>query len=373
MKILHVEAGMHLYGGAQQVLYIMQGLSRLGVSNVLACPDDSEIGNKIVALKEPSIKAISVKMQGDADFGLIFRLRKIILQEQVDLVHLHSRRGADVLGGIAARLCGIPCVLSRRVDNTESVLVAKLKYRLYDRIITISEAIKNVLLKAQVPAAKIICVRSAVDAEQYDRICEREKFNQLFGVSKEHVVIGMLAQFIPRKGHRYLLEALPEVMEKYPGIKVLLFGKGPLLDQVQSEIKQRNLQDIVMIAGFRSDLSSWLCCLDILVHPAEMEGLGVSLLQAAAAGVPIIGSRAGGIPEVIRDGENGLLIEPGDVQGLRDAMLDLLSDSKLRRKMGLRGKQMISKMFSIDVMAAGNLAVYKEVLGDANQRSEEGE
>ena len=114
--------------------------------------------------------------------------------------------------------------------------------------------------------------------------------------------------------------------------------------------------------GFADDLPAQLGCLDLLVHPADMEGLGVSLLQASAARVPIIASRAGGMPEAVVDGENGLLISVGDVAGLAAAMNRLLGDAGLRKQMGDSGWTMVMHDFSVDTLCEGNLAIYKKVL-----------
>jgi glycosyltransferase involved in cell wall biosynthesis len=114
--------------------------------------------------------------------------------------------------------------------------------------------------------------------------------------------------------------------------------------------------------GFRSDLADWLGGLDILVHPADMEGLGIALLQAAAAGLPIVASRAGGMPEIVHDGETGILVPPGDVAALTAAILRLLGDSGLRERLGAAGRALVLGEFSVDAMCAGNLAVYRRVL-----------
>ena len=163
MKILHVEAGKHLYGGARQVLYIVEGLAARGVTNLLACPAGSEM-----ARQQPAgTRVVAMKMGGDGDIGMVTRLASLIRAEKPDLVHLHSRRGADTWGGLAARLAGVPCVLSRRVDNPESRLAVAIKYRLYDHVITISEGIRQVLLGEGLAPGKVSCVRSAVDATPY--------------------------------------------------------------------------------------------------------------------------------------------------------------------------------------------------------------
>jgi glycosyltransferase involved in cell wall biosynthesis len=123
----------------------------------------------------------------------------------------------------------------------------------------------------------------------------------------------------------------------------------------------------VRLAGFREDLPGVLPCLDLVVHPATMEGLGVSLLQAASAGVPIVASNAGGMPEAVRDGLNGLLVPPGDVAALGAAVGRLLRQPALAKRMGRAGRVLMRSEFSIDVMVEGNLTVYRELLTERGQ------
>ncbi|HET8701920.1 MAG TPA: glycosyltransferase, partial [Nitrococcus sp.] len=124
----------------------------------------------------------------------------------------------------------------------------------------------------------------------------------------------------------------------------------------------RNLDSHVRFEGFRNDLPRILPCLDLLVHPARMEGLGVALLQAAACGLPIVAGRAGGIPEIVRDGVNGLLVEPDDVPALAQALGRLCDDAALRRAFGESGREIALQEFSIDAMVDGNLRVYRALV-----------
>lgn len=358
MKILHVEAGRHFYGGARQVAYIIEGLAQRGVANLLACPPDAAIARHLGA----QAQLCPLPMKGDADLLLVPRLLRLIRAERPDLVHIHSRRGADLWGGIAARLAGVPCVLSRRVDNPESPAWVALKYRLFDRVITISEAIRQVLLAEGVPAAKLHCVRSALEAAPWLQPVDRRAMRREFGLPEEALLVGMVAQLIPRKGHRHLFATLPALLARFPDLKVLVFGRGPLEAELRAEAARPELGGCVHFAGFRDDLPRWLGGLDVLAHPAEMEGLGIALLQAAAAAVPIVTSRAGGMPEAVQDGVSGLLTKPGDVPALTEALARLLADAELRRHMGEAGRARVLAEFSIDAMVEGNLAVYRQLL-----------
>ena len=358
LTLMHVEAGRHLYGGALQVLYLLRGLAAQGHTNILVCPANSAIAK--TAEEHARIHALS--MSGDLDLAFIPRLKQLIKDAGPDLVHLHSRRGADVLGGLAARWAGVPAIVTRRVDNPEPAWWARRKYRMYRRVIAISEGIAQVLRAEGVDPALVSVVRSAVDTERFSSACDRDRFRQALPLPAGGAVIGMAAQFIERKGHRVLLDAIPEVLKVFPQTQFLLFGKGPLENDIAAQIQVRDLTHNVHLAGFRDDLERILPCLDVLAHPADMEGLGVSLLQAAAASVPIVATRVGGIPEAVRDGVNGILIAPSDPAALAQAIMKLLRDPNQAKAFGAQGRALMQKEFSIDVMVEGNLRVYRDVI-----------
>lgn len=359
MKVLHVEGGAHLFGGARQVMYLIEGLRARGIANVLLCRRGSDVARAAVTLAQ----VIEAPMGGDADLRIIGWTRRAIARERPDLVHLHSRIGADVMGGIAARLAGVPVVHTRRVDNPEPRWQVALKYRLHDRVIAISEAIGRVLLAEGLPAARLRVVRSAIPPSAFGRCGDRAPVLARLGLPADAVVLGVVAQLIPRKGHRFLLDALPGLIDLEPRLRVVFFGKGPLAEPLAARIAAAGLDGRVTLAGFRDDLADILPCLDLLVHPATLEGLGVALLQAAAAGVPIVASAAGGIPEAVHDGVNGLLVPPGDVPALAAAVARLLTDPDLRQRLGAGGVDLMRRAFSVDAMVDGNLAVYRELVG----------
>lgn len=359
MKVLHVEAGAHLYGGALQVLYLLEGLAERGIESHLTCRPGTPLGSQAASFAQVQ----ALPMGGDLDLALVARLYRLMRRLRPDLVHLHSRIGADVMGGVAARLARVPVVLTRRVDNPEAASWVQVKYRLYDRVIAISDGIGRVLLAEGLPAAKLRLVRSAVIAARYQRPCGPGAVSARLGLDPDAgPLIGVVAQLIPRKGHRLFLRALPQLLTAFPRLQVLFFGQGPLAKQLAREIKDAGLDAHVQLAGFRADLPEIIGCLDLLVHPAWMEGLGVSLLQAAAARVPIVATRVGGIPEAVEDGVTGLLVAPGDLSGMTRAILRLLQDPSLRQRFGAAGADRVSRLFSRDTMVEGNLQVYRELL-----------
>lgn len=357
MKVLHIETGRHLYGGALQVCYLLEGLAQQGVNNILVCTAGSEIAQ--AAATYASI--VEVPMGGDLDLLFPFRLSRLIRKYQPNVVHVHSRRGADLWAGVCARLQGIPAVVTRRVDNREWSPFARWKYGTYDRVVTISEGIRQVLLSEGLAPDRVQCVHSVVRAENYQVPRDRDWFSKEFGIPADALVIGVIAQLIPRKGHRYLLESVPDLLTHFPSLRIVFFGQGPLQEELSTYISNHNLTGSVLFGGFRRDMPQILPNLDLVVHPALMEGLGVSLLQAAAAGVPIVGARAGGIPEIVHDGVNGYLVEPGDIQTLLQAITRLLDDPSQAEQLGQAGKRIVAEHFSVGRMVQSYQHLYHDV------------
>lgn len=359
MKVAHVETGRHLYGGPQQVFYLVDELARRGVENVVIAPADSGID---AACRAAGVRVENVACKGDHDIRLAMRLAKILDREKPDLVHCHSRRGADLFGGMAARIVGLPAVLSRRVDNPESAWSAAIRYRSYDRIVAISDAIATVLQSAGVSRERIVVIRSAVDAQRFAQTPDCGRVATDYGLSDDAFVVACVAQFIHRKGQRFLLEAVARLRHEFRQMRVLLFGRGPMRQSLRDLAARLGIDDIVEFVGFKDDLDDYLGCFDLLVHPALREGLGVATLKAAAAGLPVIAFASGGLTESVVDGETGMLVAPGDSDALTIAIARLAADAGLRRRYGDAGRRRMQSEFSIQTMTAKHLSLYQQIL-----------
>jgi glycosyltransferase involved in cell wall biosynthesis len=367
MRVVHIEAGMNLYGGAAQVLYLLGGLATRGIDNVLMCPRGSAIAS---AAAESGFEVAPLPMSGDLDVGLFFRVRQRLAELAPDLVHVHSRRGADIYGGWAARSVGIPAVISRRVDNLEPRWRARLRYRPYQAVVGISAAIRDLLeTRMGVAPHKLHHVASAVDTRRFrprdDDVAAATELSAALGFPNRRRLIGVVAQFIERKGHADVLAAVGRLGAEHDDVAVVLFGQGPLEATLRRKVAALGLEKRVFFAGFRGDMERWLPLLTLLVHPARAEGLGVALLEAQACGVPVVAAAAGGIPQVIEDGVTGLLVPIEDVAALAAALSKLLRDPVACERMGVAARQRVEARFSIPAMVNGNLAVYEQVLKEA--------
>ena len=356
---MHVEAGRHLYGGARQVCYLIEELAAEGYDNMLVCARGSEIA---AAVRGATV--VELPMGGDLDVFWAGPLRKLIKAHAPAMVHVHSRRGADLVGGRCARRAGVPTVLTRRVDNREPAWWARLKYRPYSVVAAISSAVESELVDhVGLDPARVVRVSSAVDTERYrPESAARDRLAEAFGIPSASSVVGVAAQLIPRKGHALLLDCMPEVITRHPDVQMLCFGRGPQERTLSRQIAERGLGDHVQLTGFRDDLAQLMPGLDLLVHPALQEGLGVAVLEAMSAGVPVVASNAGGIPDIIEHEQSGLLVASGDPRALRGGVLRMLGDEALRVRLARAGRERVETRFSVQRMSRRYQEVYNRVL-----------
>jgi glycosyltransferase involved in cell wall biosynthesis len=360
MRIVHVEAGRHLYGGAVQVRYLVDGLARAGVDNVLICAAGSEL-----AAEPSAATVVTLPMRGDLDIGLSLKLASTLRREVPDLVHVHSRRGADLYGGLAAGWCGVPAVLTRRVDTAERDWFARGKYRRYDAVVALSAAIERQVRAAGVAAPHVVRIPSAVDPVRFAPDPRaRARLRAAFDLPDDALVVGVVAQLIPRKRHAWLFAVLPGLIREFAALRVVCFGRGSLETELISEMHRRGLANRVTFAGFRNDLPALLPGLDLLAHPAEREGLGVALLEASAAGVPVVACAAGGVPDVVANESTGLLVPIDDRAAFAAGLARLLRAPAERVRFGAAARASVEQRHSVAGLVTAHLALYRRVLDE---------
>jgi len=353
------------------VLLLLDGLRKRGITATLACPEGSAIAG---AATDAGHDVVTQPIGGDLDVSAISFLAQTVQRLKPDLLHAHSRRGADLFVGMAAALGRVPAVLTRRVDRPATPVVSRLKYRAYDRVVAISDAVRRQLADQGVPAKKLRTIRSAINPDECQPTWSREQLLAEFGLEPHHRVVAVVAQLIARKGHDVLLSAWPYVLDQCPDARLLVFGAGRLKPDLQRRVekmKQKGERGVILtpeqrrtvtFAGFRPELREFLGRVDLLVHPASQEGLGVSLLEAQAAGVPVVAGNAGGVPEAVANGQTGLLVPTGNPVTLSDGIIQLLRDPERRQRMGAAAAARMRAEFSPDRMVDDYVSLYRELL-----------
>jgi glycosyltransferase involved in cell wall biosynthesis len=357
VKILHLETGRHLYGGARQVGYLLDGLEQFAVQNILVCQPGSPL-----AAKTNVAACIELPVSGDVDWSLKRRLRRIIREHKPEVVHVHSRRGADIWGGRAAKAEGVPALLTRRVDSTEPRFWLRWKLRPYTAVAAISRAVYMQVHPVCRAPRKMHLLHSAVDSQLFrpDETA-RARLIECYGLPENARIAGTSAQFIARKGHDLLLPVASRVREQVPEFRLLLFGQGPLREQFEQKVAATGLGDTIHFCGWEQDWPSLLPGLELLLHPARREGLGNVVLEAMASGVPVVASDVGGITDPIDLSVDGLLLPPDDVDGWSRAAINLLGDRKERERLAYQARRTVEQRFTIGNMAMHYVCLYDDL------------
>ncbi len=361
MKILHIENGRNLYGGPQQVLYLANGLKGRGIINVVVCQPGSLLSIK---LKESGIEVINLACRGEWDIFYLLRLVRVIQSEKPDIIHAHSRKGADFLGGLASSFLSKKSVLSRRVDSIEPKFISSLIYGLFNKVIAISENIFQIILSQNIDEKKVSLIRSSVETSVFDNQRNRDYVNKLYGISKNDFVLVAIGQLIPRKGYPCLINVMFSLNKIYPNMKLLIFGKGKMEASLKNLVTKKKLEKNVMFCGYSSILDEFLTHFDLMVHPAKNEGLGVSVLKASAAGLPVVAYDVGGVPEVVLDGVTGLLAKPDNQDQLKKNIEYLYKNKDYRDSCAKAGKQRMIDHFKVEEMINKHIRLYENTINE---------
>jgi len=355
--VLHTEASPGLGGQEIRTLDEAEATVARGWRVLLACQPESHLHQRARA---QGLEAIALRMRGPWDLPAVLRLAALIRREGVGIVHTHSSIDGWV-GGMAARLARVPVVRTRHVSIPIRRGLNPVYRWLADRVITSGEAIRAVVIAAGVAPERVVAIPAGVRLEDFEGFPGGEEAARSLGLSRP--VIGSVAMFRGSKGHHVLLEAFGLVHARHPTARLLLVGDGGRRAWVESLARERGLGDSVRFTGFRLDVPALLSAMDCFVLAStRTEGVPQSLLQAFAAGVPVVGSAVGGVPELIQDGVTGLLAPPGDAPALARAVEAVLADPGAAAARARAARALVGERFSRDTSVSRLLGLYQELL-----------
>jgi L-malate glycosyltransferase len=360
MFSLHIDTARTWRGGQNQVLTTAMGLRALGHRTLLVAHSEGELKRRA----EEGLDLVSLAPKTEMDLGAAWRLSRLLKRLRPDIVHAHDPHGVAMAGlalSMSTQLAKPPLVAARRVDfHLRGNSLSRWKYRQVDCFICASGAIREMLVGDGVPPARAVTVHEGIDIERVDAAAPAKLHEELW-LPHHAPIVGNVAALVPHKGQRHLIEAARLVLPQVPDARFVIAGEGELRPALDRQIKEHHLEKHVVLAGFRPDVLSLHKTFDIFVMSSVTEGLGTSLLDAMAAGKPVVATAAGGIPEVVVDGDTGFLVAPRDHEAMSAAIVRLLKDEALRQRMGAAGRKRACTMFSAERMVQETLRVYQRV------------
>jgi glycosyltransferase involved in cell wall biosynthesis len=363
VRVLHTTKVQGIGGAEQHLLALLPALRERGVDARFLSLDaggDAERFHR--ALDEHGVPWRRVSCRADISPLLAVRVARAVRAEQPDLLHTHMVH-ADVYGSVAAHLLGVPFLATRH--NDDRYLLGPFRHvdRAFMRgtraIVAISEAVREFHVRAGLPANKLVTIHYGLDESPS---APSEITPAQAGITESAPLVLAIGRLIEQKDHATLLRAFARVHEQLPAARLAILGWGPLEGATRALAAHLGLADAVLVAG-RVEPRDWLLRADVFAHASRWEGFGIVLLEAMLSGLPVVATRVSAIPEIVVDGETGLLAEPGDDERLAQALLELLRDTRRREALGAAGRKRAVEEFSVARMTDRTLDVYRSALG----------
>lgn len=316
--------------------------------------------------EKESLPTVVLPMRSQWDVAWVARCCAVVRSQRVDLIHAHEFR-ANVYGAIVAKLCGVPLVGTVHGKNYYPDHVKRrMAYRWVSKtatMVAVSEDLRRFLQdRVGVRRDRITRIYNGVDMPE--RLFREgvAQFRCNLGIQPSEFAIGIVGSLYPVKGHRHLFDAFRSVLTLHPKTKLLVVGQGDLESSLKQQALDLGIDRAVSFLGLRNDVPNILAALDLFVLPSLSEGLSVALLEAMSTGVPVVASRVGGNPEIVQDGQTGLLVSPENAQELAGRILEMMTHREKTKLFGERGREWVSQNFTTARMLGHYQDLYTECL-----------
>jgi len=365
-RLLLLTVGLGV-GGAEEIVRQSLPLIRTGGFDVTlgSLKGDGSLSGEI---RESGVRVESFGGSGPWDPVPLGRLWSWIRRERFDVIHSHLY-WANLAARLAGRSAGTPVVINSH-HGTDAWLSPSRRFMekatapLADRIVACSEAVRLCAISdVGLPEGKVVTVTNGIRVERFSDGSRREAIRASLNLAKDRVVLGTVGRLDePVKGLAILVQAMESVAERIPEAICLLIGDGPARASLEGAVERRGLTGHIRFLGERRDVPDLLHALDLYVQPSLMEGFGLSVLEAMAAGKAVVASGVGGIPEVVTDSITGDLVPPGNPSTLAAAILALLEDPTRRESYGREGLLRARNSFPLEKMVRGWTDLYRDLL-----------
>jgi glycosyltransferase involved in cell wall biosynthesis len=368
VKILQISSADSLGGGERHLADLANGLAARGHNVYAALRPNSPL---IAELKNlPNQNLIQLSLRNSLDAKSARDLAKFVRKNQIQIIHAHMARDYPLAAYAARRNPDSRLIITRHVlfqlNRLHRVTLSRAA-----RIIGVSQAVAAQLrTDAVAPAERISVVLNGIDASRFAIASERfdrRQFLREWGFAEDSLLVGTVGELTPLKGQSEFLKAVPEIVKEFPNAHFIIAGKDNSSANTNGAVLQEliirlNLTQRVKIVDWLEDIAQLYCALDVFVSASHTESFGLAIAEAMAAGTAVVATETGGVREIVQPGETGLLVRVADVEGLVEAVLELLRDRNKRVRMGEAAKRLVKKEFGVERMIDETERIYSEEL-----------
>jgi glycosyltransferase involved in cell wall biosynthesis len=374
MKVLHLISSGGMYGAENVVGALTHDLNqmgypaRIGLFDNAHCPQN-DVANRFQAR---GLTVTQIPCCGRVERKAIQMIREIVRSDEIDVVHTHGYK-ADIYGYLAARRLALPLVATCHGSLWTRQTLAIHAYEFLDAlflrhfqaVVTVSDVIAQEARSAGVVADKITTIYNGIDLSAFASASP----TLLKEIKKEdNLLIGTVGRLIPLKGVDYFLRAARQVLATFPKVIFVVVGEGPARGKLERLAKDLAIDQNVVFTGMRADMADVYASLDIFVLASLDEGAPMVILEAMASGRPVIATEVGAVPKLVVSGESGMLVQAGDVEGLAKALLSLIRNPELRKRLARNGEIFVHRQFSSRIMSHKYVQLYERLL-EGNARA----
>lgn len=353
-KLMQITHDLAIGGLQQVVVNICRSINRDKFDVSVLCL--RELGEFV-----PDVERLGIKVhylpqkENGTDYFSFLKVAKILRQEKIDVIHTHNTQ-PFVDGTIGALLSGIKTIVhtdhARDFPDKYRYMAAEhfMSHFAY-KVVGVSEhTSENLIHYEKISPNKVLTIENGIDGTRFEITIDKQKKRRELGLRDTGPVIGLGVRLAEQKGITYMLQAMPQVIKVFPDVTLIIAGDGELKEELQREVRQLNIEQNVCFVGARLDIPELLQLFDVYVLPSLWEGMPMVLLEAMAAGCPVVATDVGGVPKVIDRGESGLLVKSRNPVQLGTAVVRLLSDKQLQERFVIRGLEKFDRKFSASIM-----------------------
>jgi len=365
--VLFIHGITEIGGAERELLVILDRLPRLGFRPILACPDRGPF------VEELHRRGIEIRYSPMPPWRKLFayprrapatrRLHEVIATDRPALVHVNDIWWVPQTLRAPAGL-GDP-IISHVRQEIEPSKARRYELDRLDIVLPVSVQIHRALEAGGVRPERLRTLYSGLDMTRVPDQEDGQDIRRRFGIPGDAPLIGTVANLFPRKGYEVMLRALPAIRASAPDMHYLIVGSGDAMYEkaLHALVHDLGLEGRVHFGGFQESVYPCLAAMDVYAHPAIMEGFGIAVLEAMAMRKPVVATRTGGLPEIVLDGETGVLVPPRDPDALARAVVDLLREKTRRAALGKAGRDRVQAIFTVEVMMGHLAAAYGALLG----------
>jgi glycosyltransferase involved in cell wall biosynthesis len=368
VRVLQLTSSLGFYGAEQMIMTLMTALNRESFDVRLATLEKKRASSTAIvsAARAAGIDAVTLPCRGWLDWDAIQALKSLVEEEKIEILHCHEPK-SRLYGAVVSRMTGIPMVATHHLwtgQNLRTRLVESIDAAVLhgcDKVIGVSSSVAESMRRVLVSSRRIEVIPNGIDLRSFEDELQNDEARASLGIPPGVPVIGAVGRLDIQKAHERLIEAARKITDAGQDAVYVIFGEGVERPRLESLVRELGLTGRVLLPGYRKDIRPYLAMMDVFVMPSRREGTPMALLEAMAMKKPVVATAVGGVPDVLRDGIDGIML-PENGDGLGDALLKLLRDPACASQMARSGRRRVETEFSSSRMAGRYEDLYRRCL-----------